>query len=178
MKVQEFIEYMGKNINATMKDKQILSLAKKQLEVKKYISIKEKKELVDKIIGQCVYYSNNVFKIDSIDCYIYFTMFTIDAYTSLEIDDAEESYNMLAESGLLPVVITALGQEYHDVNTFLDMKRDEILENNSIEMQLSKFFEAILDKANDLEEALPEFINNVNVSKDSILKIIKMIAQK
>ena len=39
MRVQDFIEYMKKNINRTMKNEQILDLVQKQLEVKKYIPI-------------------------------------------------------------------------------------------------------------------------------------------
>ena len=80
---------MKKNINRTMKNEQILDLVQKQLEVKKYIPINEKKDLVDRIIEKCIYFENGTFRIDSIDSYVYFTMFTIDTYTNLEIDDIE-----------------------------------------------------------------------------------------
>lgn len=178
MRTQEFIEYMGKNVNRTMKDEQILSLVQKQLEIKKYISIKDKKNLVDKIIEKCIYFENGTFRIDTIDCYIYFTMFTIDAYTNLEIDDVEECYDVLSEAGLMPVVIAALGQEHNDVLTFLNMKRNEILENNSIEMQLGRLFDTVLDKVEDFSEGLISTIDGLNINKDSVMKIAQMFLQQ
>ena len=178
MRINEFIEYMAKNINRTLKEEQILTLVKNQLEVKKYIPLREKKDLVDKIIEKCLYYENGTFRIDAIDSYIYFTMFTIDTYTNLEIDDIEGCFDILSESGLMPVVITALGQEYNDVQTFLNMKRNEILENNSIEMQLGKFFEGTLEKVEDFGEELIETLNSLNINKDNVMKIVKMFVQQ
>lgn len=178
MKVNEFIEYMGNNINRTIKNEQIVALAKKQLDVKKYISIKEKKELVDKIIDKCIYYTDGTFSIDGIDCYMYFTMYTIDAYTNLEIDDVEVAFDALSESGLLPIVIGALGQEYQDVNTFLNMKRDEILENNSVEKQFGKFLDGVLYQVDKFSGNLVDVVGKFNIDKDSIMNIIKMFIQQ
>lgn len=174
MKVNEFIEYMGSNINRTMKNEQIVALAKKQLDVKKYISIKDKKELVDKIIDKCIYYTDGTFSIDGIDCYMYFTMYTIDAYTNLEIDDVEMAFDALSESGLLPVVIGALGQEYQDVNTFLNMKRDEILDNNSVEKQIGRLFDDVLYKVGDFSDGIIGTLNELNINKDTVMNIVKM----
>lgn len=178
MRINEFIEYMGKNINRTLKEEQVLDLVKKKLEVKNYIPIKEKKELVEKIIHNSIYFENGNYKIDQIDCYMYFTMFTIDTYTNLEVDNTENCFDVLSESGLMPTVIGAIGQEYSDINTFLNMRQDEILESNSIEMQVGKFFTNILEKVDDFEKDLVEALNGLNLSKDSIAKIIKMIVQQ
>ena len=178
MKTTDFIKYMEKNVNGTMKEKQILALVQKQLEVKKYISIKEKKDLVDKIIEKCIYYENGTFRIDAIDSYIYFVMLTIDTYTNLEIDDVEDCYDALSESQTMPLIIAALGQEFQDVQTFLNMKRSEILENNSIEMQLGKLFEGVLDVVGDAGKALTNMIDDLNIDKNSVMKIMQMIVQK
>lgn len=178
MRTNEFIEYMGKSINKAMKNEQILALVQKQLKVKKYIPLSEKKDLVDKIIEKCIYFENGTFRIDSIDSYIYFTMFTIDAYTDLEVDNVEECFDMLSESGLMPMVIKALGQEYNDVLTFLNMKRDEILENNSLEMQLGRLFDGVLEKVDDLGITLIDEIKNLNINKDSVMKVIQMFLQQ
>lgn len=178
MRTNDFIAYMGKNINRTMKEDQILASVKKQLEIKKYLPIQEKKDLVDRIIEKCIYFENNTFRIDAIDSYIYFTMFTIDTYTNLEIDNVEECFDALSESGLMPVVIAALGQEYQDVQTFLNMKRDEILENNSLEMQLGKFFENVLDQVSDLSDTVIKTIDGLNIDKKSVAKLIQMFAQQ
>ena len=177
MRTHEFIEYMGKSINGTMKEDKIVSLAKQQLEVKNYLSIKDKKDLIDRIIEKCIYFENNTFRIDAIDSYIYFTMLTIDTYTNLEIDDVEDCFDALSESGLMPVVIAALGQEYQDVQTFLNMKRGEILENNSVEMQLGKFFDSVLDTVGDFSDTIIETLKGLNIDKDSVMKIIQMFVQ-
>lgn len=178
MRVQDFIEYIKKNINRTMKNEQILDLVQKQLEVKKYIPINEKKDLVDRIIEKCIYFENGTFRIDSIDSYVYFTMFTIDTYTNLEIDDVENCFDMLSESGLMSVVIAALGQEYDDVQIFLNMKRDEILENNSVEMQFGKFFEGTLEKVENFSDELIDVIKGLNIDKDSIMNVVKMLIKQ
>ena len=168
MRVQDFIEYMKKNINRTMKNEQILDLVQKQPEVKKYIPINEKKDL----------FENGTFRIDSIDSYVYFTMFTIDTYTNLEIDDVENCFDMLSESGLMSVVIAALGQEYDDVQIFLNMKRDEILENNSVEMQFGKFFGGTLEKVENFSDELIDVIKGLNIDKDSIMNVVKMLIKQ
>ena len=178
MRINEFIEYMAKSINRTLKEEQILALAQKQLEVKKYIPIKEKKALVNKIIVNSSYYEEGVLKIDSIDCYMYFTMLTIDVYTNLEIDNIESAFDMLSESGLLPVVVMAIGQEYDDVQTFLNMKRDEILSADSIEAQFGKLFNNILTNVDDLKNALIEVVNDLDINKTDVIKMIKMFVQQ
>jgi hypothetical protein len=178
MRVRELVEYMSKNVNRTMKGEQILALAQKQLEVKKYLPINKKKELVDDIISKCIYFENNTFRIDSIDCYMYFTMLTINAYTNLEIDDVEDCFDVLSESGLMPIIIAALGQEYNDVQTFLNMKCDEILANNSLEVQLGRFFNDILDKVGNFNDTLIDSLNDLNINKDSIANLVNMFVQQ
>ena len=163
MKVQEFIEYMGKNVNATMKDKQIVGLAQKQLEIKKYIPIKEKKELVDKIIYHSAYFENGVTRISNIDCYMYFTMFTIGAYTNLEFDNIEEAYDALSASGMLPVIIGTIGYEYNEVNTLLSMKRDEILEDLSVEMQVAKFLNYTTEKVDEFKSVVTDSVKSLDI---------------
>lgn len=178
MKVQEFIEYMGKTVNSTMKNDHVINLAKKALEVKDYIPIKEKKDLIDNIIEKCIYFENGTFRIDSIDSYIYFTIFTIDAYTNIEIDDIEECFDILSESGLMPIVIAALGQEYQDVQTFLNMKCNEIMENNSVEMQVAKFLESALETVSDFSEGIMEVLKNVNIDNESVINAINMFVNR
>ena len=178
MRTHEFIEYMGKSINGTMKEEQILALAQKQLEVKNYLSIKEKKDLIDKIIYNSAYFEDGILKINAIDCYVYFTMFTIDAYTNLEIDNVEACFDVLSESGLISVIISALGQEYNDVNTYLNMKRSELLADNSIEVQVGKFLNNISGEVENLKTALIDVLGGFDINKNDVIKLIKMIVQQ
>lgn len=178
MRINEFIEYMGKNVNRTMKDEQIVSLVQKQLEIKKYLPINEKKELIDKIIYQSAYYQDGMLKIGAIDCYIYFTMFTIDAYTNLEIDNVEACYDMLSEAGMTEVLIAAIGHEYSDVNVLLNLKKDELLSDNSIDAQFSKFFNDISSSVNDVKDTIDGAIKNLNIDKESAIKLIQMFLKQ
>ena len=142
MKIMEFIEYMQKNITRTMKDDQIQQAMQKVLEVKKYLSIKEKRKLIDDIINECILYNNGVYQFDGIDKYVYFTMYTIAAYTNLELSvDVEADFDALSEAKLLPLVVSIIQEEYNDINILFHMQCDTVLQNNSVEAFAGKFVE-------------------------------------
>ena len=73
MKVQELVEFVGTSKNKMLRADQLQSLLQKHLEVKQYISIKEKKQLVDSIVNACILYEDGVFKFDDIEKYIVFS---------------------------------------------------------------------------------------------------------
>lgn len=181
MKIREFVDYMKKNTNRTMKEDQVASLIKRVLEPKTYISIKDKKEIVDKIINRCIYYENGVFKFDGIERYVYFTMYTLAAYTNLELsEDIENDFDALSESKLLPAVICLIQQEFDDVNVFLQMQCDYILEGNSIEAQVGKFFDGLLEKIDVIGNGLGKYLGNIDLGsllkdKDKILGYLENI---
>ena len=181
MKIREFVDYMKKNTNRTMKEDQVASLIKRVLEPKTYISIKDKKEIVDKIINRCIYYENGVFKFDGIERYVYFTMYTLAAYTSLELsEDIENDFDALSESKLLPAVICLIQQEFDDVNVFLQMQCDYILEGNSIEAQVGKFFDSLLEKIDTIGSGLGKYLGNIDLDtllkdKDKILSYLENV---
>ena len=183
MKVRELITYMSKNTNKTMKDEQIIAIAKKATDVKSYLSIKDKKKLIDVIIDECILFEDGIFKFDSIHKYVCFTMRTLAAYTNLELsDDIEEDFDDLSREKLLPVLICMIQQEYDDVNIMLQMQCDYILEGNSVEAQIGRFLNGILDSVGSLEsvlkDAIPEIMKNVDFNdivknKDAIVDIFK-----
>ena len=166
MKINEFIEYMKKNTNRTMKEDQFMAIVKKALGVKKYIPISQKKELIDQIIHQCVYYSDGIYKIDGIEKYLYFTMYVINAYTDIELsDNIESDFDLLSEAELLPVVVGAIGREYDDMNILLQLKCDDILVDNSIEVQCGKLCTYIIDSLDNLQDGLSKFTEGLQLDK-------------
>lgn len=166
MKVQELIEFVGNSKNKMLKPEQLQSVLKKKLEIKKYIGIKEKKQLVDNIVNACILYENGVFKFDDIEKYICFTMKTIEAYTNIELsDDIEEDYDLLCQHNLLNIIVEMFGGEYDNVNLLLQMKCDYILSDNNIEAQIGRFLNDILEKVDDLSNALQEKIEGFDISK-------------
>lgn len=164
MKINEFIEVMSQSKNKVLKAEQKQELAKKILETKEYLSIKEKKQLVQDIVNECILYEDGVFKFDNIDKYICFTMNTIAAYTNLELsDDIEDDYDMLCEPGLLNIVVGTFSEEYDSVNLLLQMKCDYILSGNTMEAQFGKFLESVSDKLDVLVEAITSKVDGFDV---------------
>ncbi len=165
MKVQEFIKVMSETKTRLLKSDQLQEFIKKQLDVKNYISIKDKKELVESIVNECVLYEDGVFKFDDIDKYIYFTMKTIATYTNLEFSDIEDDYDLLCESKTLELIVDTFQKEYDDINILLQMKCDYILSGNSIEAQVGRFLDDVLIKVDVLVESLSKKIDNFSLDK-------------
>lgn len=155
MKIIEFVEYMKKNVYRTMKEDQVLSMVKTKVEAKDYISIGEKKDLINSIINACILYDNGIYKFDCIDKYVYFTMYTIAACTNLELSaNIEEDFDMLSKEKLLPIVIGSIQKEYDDINILFQMQCDSFLENNSVEASVGRFLESAMDFLSGLESKL------------------------
>lgn len=158
MKINAFIKNINQNKSKLLKSEQVQSFIKKELNVKEYLSIKDKKQLVNSIVNECILYEDGVFKFDEIDKYICFTMRTIAAYTNLELsDDIENDYDALCESKLLNAVIESFNGEYENIKILLQMKCDYILCGNTIEAQLGRFFDSVLEKVDDIAGALSNF---------------------
>lgn len=178
MKINEFIEYMKKNTNKNMKDDQFMAIAKKVLEVKQYLNISAKRDLVNKIIEDCIYYDNGIYKFDGIQKYVYFTMYVIDTYTNLELsEDVEYDFDILSESGLLPIVIGSIGKEYDDINILLQLKSDDILMDNAIEAQFGKLCTNIIDILDNVQNKIGVFADNLQIdkllkNKENLVKIM------
>ena len=181
MKINEFIEKVNQNKGKLLKPEQIQAFVKKELEVKEYISIKDKKQTIDDIVNECILYENGAFKFDEIDKYIYFTMKTIATYTNIELsDDIENDYDALCESRLLNVIIESFGGEYENIKILLQMKCDYILSGNNVEAQFGKLFDGILEKLDVLVNALSEKVyefdfNNLPIGKEDLNKIVDFV---
>lgn len=178
MKIMEFIDVVNSNKNKLLKGDQLQELVSRTIESKDYLSIKEKKTLVDSIVNACILYEDGVFKFDEIDKYICFTMKTIEAYTNLELsNDIEADYDALCKAKLLNIVINTFAGEYENVKTLLQMKCDYICSSNCIEAQVGRFFDNVLDKVDTLSRELSDKVGKLNlndlpISADDIGKLI------
>ena len=166
MKINEFIEKIAQNKSKLLKTEQIQAFIKKELNVKEYISIKDKRQLVEDIVNECILYEDGVFKFDDIDKYICFTMRTIVAYTDLELsDDMEDDYDALCEAKLLNVVIETFTGEYENVKVLLQMRCDYVLSKNNIESQIGRALDSLLDKVDVIANALSDKIDNFDIGQ-------------
>ena len=181
MNTKMLVELMSNNKNKLLKPEQIQAFLKRELEVKEYLGIKQKKGLVQDIVNECILYDDGVFKFDDIEKYIVFTMRTIAAYTNLELsDDIEADYDLLCEAKLLESVINTFKKEYDDVNVLLQMKCDYVLSGNTIEAQLGRFLDGVAEKldvlTNSLSTKLGNFdIGNLPFSGEDLQKLMKFI---
>ena len=181
MKIREFIDFINNPKNKMLKSEQLQQLVTKTLEVKNYISIKEKKNLIDDIINSCIIYEDGVFKFDEIGKYIVFTMRTIAAYTNLELSsDMETDYDMLCEAKLLNMIVESFSGEYENVRSMLQMRCEYILSGNNIEAQFGKFLTGIMDKLDVFTDVLSSKIgafdfNNLPVNMNDLSKLMEFV---
>lgn len=181
MKVQNFVNYMKENAGKMMKEEQVASLVNKTIEPKAYLGFNEKRELVDRIIAQSIYYRDGIFKFNGVERYMYFTMYTIEAYTNLELcEDVVADFDALSESKLLPIIICLIQKEFDDVNVFLQMQCEYVLEDNSLEAQVGRFLTNINDKFDGISDNLLNYVNSVDIGdllkyKDDIAGVLKFI---
>ena len=181
MKIQELIALVNNNKNKMLKGDQLLQFLNKTLEVKKYISIKEKRKLIDDIVTSCILYEDGILKFDDIDKYIVFTMKTIAAYTNLELSfDIEDDYDELCKARLLNSIIETFSGEYENVQLLLQMKCEYVLSGNTIEAQIGKALSVLLEKidgfANVLTNKIGDFdINNLPINADDIGKLMEFV---
>ena len=181
MKINELVEFVGNSKNKMLKGAQLEELVAKKIEPKKYLSIKEKKALVESIIDECILFYDGVFKFDDIEKYICCTMRVIEAYTNLELsNDIEDDYDLLCQHDLLDVVVDTFKREYDEVNILLQMKCEYYLSNNSIEAQVGKFLTDILDRIDVLTNTISDKVGNFDmsklpISKDDLNKLLKFL---
>ena len=181
MKVAELVQIINNDKNKMLKAEQLQAVLKKKLEVKEYLSIKEKKVLINAIIGDCILYTNGVYKFDEIEKYICFTMKTIEAYTNLELsEDIEDDYDVLCCERLLVMIIDLFKEEYDEVSILLQMKTDFILSQNSIEAQIGRCFDELLEKVNDIagiiESKIENFdFDNLPINNEDLGKLLEFI---
>lgn len=181
MKIREFIDFINNSKNKMLKGDQLQQVITKTLEVKPYLSIKEKKNLIDNIVNHCILFEDGVFKFNEIDKYIAFTMMTIAAYTNIELSfDMEDDYDMLCEAKLLNAVIETFAGEYDNVKLLLAMQCDYILNDNNIETQIGRMLTNILDKfdafSNQLSAKLDGFsFDNLPIDMDSVNKLMEFV---
>lgn len=176
MKVNEFVQKVSENKARLYNkaDKNALSnFIKQTLEVKDYISIKEKKQLVEDIVDETIMYENGLLKFNGIDQYIVYAMKCIEAYTNLELsDDIENDYDELSKIGLLEAITSTFAEEYKTLLTLLQMQCDYTLMDNSITSKVGIFLTHLSSTINKLSDSIKDFdINKLNIDKKDIEKL-------
>ena len=161
MKIKEFVEltktkgWMPMTV-ADQNDK-----IKTTLNVKSYLSIKDKKKLVNDIVDETVIYENGLIKFNGIDQFLCYTMRCIEAYTDLEIDDLEDDYDLLCSTGLLNKILRTFEEEYNSILSLLQMQCDYVLMDNSVTANINVLLTAATAAINKLGNSAGDIFKNI-----------------
>lgn len=173
MKINDFVMkaaskgYMPAAVN--QQDEKLI----KDLEIKSYLSIKDKKKLVDKIIEDTIMYDSGLFKFNGIDQYVSYNMRCVEAYTNLELsDDLEEDYDVLCSTGLLQKILRTFESEYQAILSLLQMQCDYILLDNSITAKLNETLNNVNKMINNLATSIG------NIKPEDIQKIAELMQSR
>lgn len=177
MKVREFVEKYNKN--------QRIDIAK-ELEVKQYIGIENKKLIAELVLNGCTHVENGKVYINSLDKYLLFVIAVLTAYTSLEFADAEdgsaiEDYDMLCEAGVLTKIIDIFKSDYSACQEVLNMMTMDILQKN--ETFEEKVVGMLYELGDALNNALSDIVekvdfSNLNIPVDKLGTIMSLIGNK
>lgn len=155
----------------------------KELEVKKYIPVIDKKKFVMDIIAECTDDVDNFIAVDRFKMNIYFDMRILATYTNLEIatdfDEMVVQYDALCENGVLNEIIKLFENDYSAMYAVLEDELDELLVQNSIDAQVVR----IANKVNDMLDMLSDAFGSFDfksllpdgVDAKKLLNVIKML---
>lgn len=141
MKVDEFVD----GFNKALKSKSSVNTVEKYIEkhiTKKYLPYAMKVAEAHNIVNSSSYYADadtKRFRLNSPARYILFVVSVLTHYTDIEIgQNVSEDYDALAECGAIEILVAAIGDDYSEFQTVLDMVLDDEIAN---ERELVPFLE-------------------------------------
>lgn len=172
MKIEKFVEIMEANkgkIYSKTNANVMSDFIKKTLEVKEYLPLQEKRDLISQIIDKSIIYENSMYKFDEIDKYVHLVMLSIAAYTNIELsDDIENDYDVLCRSGLLTMIVDSFKDEYKSVMMLLDMQCNYILADNALGAKIGAFVESLSKNLDSLATVLKTKVEKMNLDMSNI----------
>lgn len=186
MTVQEFINDFKKDkvANTNINDHVVSDYIKKKLEVKEYIPVVDKQNIIKAVVDSAMENDNGFITINSITQYIGFVVSMLMSHTNLHIEDAYDDYDLLSQTGLLNAVISTFQEDYEACNIFLNMYVNDTLQYNSTQYQLASFMDKIGDNLQDIiatlrckveEINLTDLLKDANVSSETIDSILESL---
>ena len=166
MKVLEFINgYKNEKVqNTKINEHAVSNYLKKELEIKTYIPFRLKREIAEIVVSQNTEFVDGIKRHDSVNAYVSFIVASLTAHTNLEFsDDPVADYDLLAESGLLPQIISEFETSHSECDIVLKMVLAMELEDNNINVLIGKFLNGILDKLDIVGDALKEKLDGFNI---------------
>ena len=152
MKIKELVESIkSKDFNI-----------KKELKVKKYIPVMDKKKLAISVLSACTDDFDGFITVDRFKMNICFNMYVLASYTNLEItssfNEMVEEYDILCEKGIFQKITTLFKEDYDVSYAVLNDELKGLLTQNSIDAQVIK----VVNKISDILDIVGEKIENVD----------------
>ena len=153
---------------------------RKELEIKEYIPFKTKREIAEMIVEQNIEVVDGIKKYDSISGYVSLVVASISAHTNLEWStDPVSDYDLLAENGLLPLIIAEFQGSHSELDIILKMALEIELEDNKTNVLIGHFLDNVLKKLDGLSGVLNGVLGNVDLEKilsnENIAKIVGIL---
>lgn len=164
MKINEFLEMTKVKGWMPIAVNEQNEKIKDALNVKAYLGIKDKKDLIDKIVDDTLIYDNGLYKFNGIDQYVVYTMKCIEAYTDLELsDDVETDYDALCSTGLLNKILRTFEDEYNTVLSLLQMQCDYVLMDNSVTANINVLLTAATNAMNKFGDSAGDMFKSLKL---------------
>jgi hypothetical protein len=151
-----------------------------ELEVKHYIPIMDKKKFVMDILAECTDEVDRFIAVDRFKMNIYFNMKVLGLYTNLEIaadfDEMVLQYDALCENRTLDFILTLFANDYDVMYKVLDDMLDELLIQNSIDMQVVKVANKVINLLDVISENSSNFdFNSILPNGMDITKLMEIL---
>lgn len=151
------------------------------INVKEYLPINEKREVIDLIIAHCSEYEEGNILLNGVELYIMFYIKFIEAYTDIEFTSTYyDDYDALTANGLLDMIINAALPEYNRMTEMLILQKEYVLAQNSLEAQVGRFLGDLSYQFGKFVDGIGEKVSgldleDMNVNQDDVNKILQFV---
>ena len=168
MIIQEFVQKFkeAKVTNSKLNEHAVSDYLKKELEIKTYLPFRYKREIVEMVVEQNIEWVDDIKKVDAINQYVAFVTAMLSAHTNLDFsDDPVADYDLLAESGLLNLIIEEFRTSYDECDVLLKLALAAELEDNNINVLVGRFLNNILGKLDVVSEIFKDKFGNIDIGQ-------------
>lgn len=139
----------------------------KELQVKKYLPIEEKKLIAQGILYESTEEVNGVVKVDSVQRYLSYVKYMIIRHTNLEYTHAD--YDQLCSNEyngmtLLNAIMKCFGDDATECSRILNLVVDDFNQEQSVEHMVSKFLGTLSNAIGGLSEVVNNKLNEFNLA--------------
>ena len=142
---------------------------KELISTKTYISTPEKLRVTENIIDASAEYDRGYVKFDTYKKHLVSVFALIEAHTNLEFsvdwDERVSEYDALCEYDLIGRIIAGFQHSYETCLSVLSMKCDDILADNSVEANIAKIAQSLVENLDVFAGTLSDKLAEIDLKK-------------